>query len=221
MHLHLTSDITLSAQYTLLGKCHEQCLKKWLKPFVKLLLLQCCFFFPVKRMMTAKDSQIVQNPHTLHMCSKDFYLLLNLSARVASSPPLLSGSPLDDWWRVSETCSPAFHASGRDYMPVCGVCIDSVSLCWTVCDHLHSWVPLIKICGFVANHSGTRPFASSKVKQERRGHNQLQLKLPGGLLSFCCLQGELSITSSVCSGLKSSLLSAQLLQANPQTLDGS
>lgn len=56
-------------------------------------------------------------------------------------------------------------------MPVCGVCIGSVSLCRTVCDHLNSGVPLIKICGFVAHHPGTRPFASSEVKQERQGHS--------------------------------------------------
>lgn len=58
-----------------------------------------------------------------------------------------------------------------------------------------------------------------QVKWNRSGGaSAAGLKLPGGL-SLCWLQGEVSITSSVCGGLKSGLLSAVLLQAKPQSLD--
>lgn len=156
-------------------------------------------------------------PHT-HIYSK-YLRLISLGCIFFS---VLSLAPVTQpvGWLVeglSVTCSLAGDASGRDYMPVCGVCIGSVSLCRTVCELMSAINKDLWFCG----SSSWDYLHQVKWNKRDRATSSSGLNCLVVFRSFCWLQGELSITSSVCGGLKWSLLSAQMLQAKPQTLEGS
>lgn len=125
---------------------------------------------------------------------------------------------MDDWRRVqicrqSLSCAPhqAMHLWGITRMCVsCASIVSHYVFVWeALCDNLNSWAPLIEICGFVAHRRETHPVSAKWENASTQCCNEQSFLLPGGpALSRCWLCGEVSITSSVCGGLKLSLLSA-------------